>query len=50
MSSVEDPVHFSPGYSDPFPGFGRMFFQLGYLLARQEGNTQGVLGEVGAAC
>lgn len=29
-SSVED----VPGHSDPFPGFSRLFFQLGYLLAR----------------
>lgn len=34
ISSVEDAMHFSPRYCDPFPGFGRMFFQLGYLLAR----------------
>lgn len=33
ISSVEDAMHFSPRHSDPFPGTGKMFFQLGYLLA-----------------
>lgn len=26
-------MHFNPRYSDPFPGVGRLFFRLGYLLA-----------------
>lgn len=33
ISSVEDVMRFSPRPSDAFPGVGRMFFQLGYLLA-----------------
>ena len=34
ISRVENAMHFSPRHSDPSPGVGRMFFQLGYLLAR----------------
>ena len=34
ISSIEDAMCFSLRHSNPPPGVGRMFFQLGYLLAR----------------